>query len=100
MSDFKTKGDNPKPTTTTGFRNVHHVQVHDSFTPIRMAPMMSLSMVGHTPMLEMIERPNGIYVRCMGKSTREAIGVSADMVEREFLVPYGNISHYEYASDK
>lgn len=92
QASFKTASDVPATKTTTTFRHVKYIQVHDSFTPLQMAPMMSLSMSGHNPMLEMVERPHGIYVRCMGK-------VKDVMTEREFLVPYGNISHYEYVTE-
>lgn len=54
-------------------------------------------MIGHNPMIEMMERPNGIYVRCMGKIKK---GDKFEIGEREFIVPYGNISHYEYDTGK
>ena len=78
---------NPGPKPQMQFRDVVHVQIHDSFTPLQMAPLMSLSMKGHNPMVSMTERPHGILVRTKGN---EKYG------EREFLVPYGNISHIEY----
>lgn len=95
MTDFKTKSDTPQKQTT--FRNVWYVQVHDSFSPLQMPPLSSLSMIGHNPMIEMMERPNGIYVRCMGKIKK---GDKFEIGEREFIVPYGNISHYEYDTGK
>lgn len=74
---------------TSPFRKVHFVQVHDSFSPLQMAPLMSLSMIGHNPMDEMVERPNGVWVKYNHK-------VGGKVKLREFLVPYGNISHIEY----
>ena len=97
MAEFKTASDKVVKTPTTGFRNVYYVQIHDAFSPLQMAPLSSLSMIGHNPMIEMIERPNGIYVRCMGKVKKGEGYVTG---EREFVIPYGNISHYEYSPEK
>jgi hypothetical protein len=92
MADYKTTSDKPK--TTTGFRDVWYVQIHDAFSPLQMAPLSSLSMIGHNPCIEMVERPNGIFVRTMGKMKDQK-----DLVERQFTIPYGNISHYEYVTE-
>ena len=63
-------------------RKVIYVQMHDAFTPLQMAPILSLSMSGAKAMAEMYEMPHGIFVKHKGG--------------REFLVPYGNIAFHEY----
>jgi hypothetical protein len=107
MDEFKTTADKrgpgrPKLSTEpghtnaiTGFRRVHHVQIHDSFQPLGMAPLMSISMEGHRPMAELCECERGIYV----KTKPEKDARTGKLREREFVIPLGNISHYEYAED-
>lgn len=63
------------------FRMVRYVQMHDAFTPLQMAPIMSLGKEGAKAMEILEERPHGVYVK--------------HPKGREFIVPYGNISFYE-----
>lgn len=74
----------PKVTTeaTPSFKPVRFVQMHDAFTPLMLAPIMSLSKEGGKAMVKLEERGHGIFVE--------------HPTGRTFLVPYGNISFYEY----
>ena len=90
--DKRTKAYRDAQTTTEAtditrprFRKVFYVQIHDAFTPLRMAPVLSLGMTGNNAMALMEERPQGIFVR--------------HKTGREFIVPYGNISFYEYPTE-
>lgn len=62
-------------------RKVSFVQMHDAFTPLQMAPIMSLSSYGAKAMKYLTEGQRGIEVE-------HGSG-------RKFVVPYGNISFYE-----
>ena len=61
-------------------RKVKFVQMHDAFTPLQMAPIMSLSTIGAKAMDILEEREKGIYVEVKG---------------RKFVVPFANIAFYE-----
>jgi hypothetical protein len=86
MEQIETKrgpGRPPKQESTAepAGRAVRFVQMHDAFTPLQMAPIMSLSVEG-TKKVDRLERvPEGVEVTLKG---------------REFLVPLGNISFLEY----
>jgi len=72
-----------KPGPKPGFkgRAVKFVQMHDAFTPLQMAPIMSLGMTGEKAMKLMEIMEAGVFV--VHKSGRE------------FVVPFGNISFLE-----
>jgi len=63
------------------FNKVSFVQMHDAFTPLQMAPIMSLGTQGAKAMESLTESWNGIKV--------------THPKGRKFVVPYGNISFYE-----
>jgi hypothetical protein len=79
MEDKKGQGRPKEP------RKVRFVQMHDAFTPLQMAPIMSLSTFGEKAMATLVESWNGIHV--------------IHPKGREFIVPYGNISFYELEND-
>jgi hypothetical protein len=62
-------------------KKVRFVQMHDAFTPLQMAPIMSLGIEGAKKVDLLEERTMGVYVETKGRS---------------FLVPFGNISFLEY----
>lgn len=68
------------------FRAVKYVQLHDAFTPLQLAPIMSLGTAGSKAMKGLEERANGIAVDHPSG--------------RQFVVPYGNISFYELDNEK
>jgi len=67
------------------FKQVRFVQMHDAFTPLAMAPILSLGVEGAKAMEVLEERPHGVFVKHPSGRT--------------FLVPYGNISFLEYAAE-
>lgn len=67
-------------------RNVVYVQLHDAFTPLQMAPVLSLSTKGDKAMASMVELPHGIEV--IHKNGRQ------------FVAPYANIAFYEVEVEK
>lgn len=67
------------------YAQVRFVQMHDPFTPLQLAPIMSLAREGSKAMVSLEEREIGIFVK--------------HPTGRTFMVPYGNISFYEYMAD-
>jgi hypothetical protein len=59
---------------------VRYVQMHDAFTPLQMAPIMSLSTMGDKAVQVLQLSFHGVYVERAG---------------RKFIVPFGNISFLE-----
>lgn len=70
-------------TPTTTDRKVRFVQMHDAFAPLQMGShsATTLSTEGAKAMEELVETEKGVLVRHK---------------TREFLVPYANISFFEY----
>ena len=62
-------------------RKVSFVQMHDAFTPLQMAPLLSLGMKGDKAMASMVELDHGVDVTHKNG--------------RKFVVPYANIAFYE-----
>lgn len=79
----KQKAFEPMTESVMDKRSVRFVQLHDAFTPLQMAPIMSLSVEGTKAMQTLEEGLNGIEV--------------THKQGRKFVVPYGNISFYELA---
>lgn len=73
----------------SGYKHVRFVQMHDAFTPLQMAPIMSLSVEGARACKTLHETWNGIYVEVVDKGKT-----------RSFTVPFGNVSFYEHLNDK
>ena len=62
-------------------RKARFVQVHDAFTPLQLAPIMSLSTIGTKACEKLVLAEKGVHAVYRG---------------REFLVPYGNVSFLEF----
>jgi hypothetical protein len=67
-------------------RKAIYVQLHDAFTPLQMAPVLSLGMKGEKAMKSMIELDHGIDV------THKS--------GRRFVVPFANIAFYEIEAEE
>lgn len=66
-----------------GGRKLRFVQIHDSMSPLQMAPMMSLATIGDKK-CEFLEHHPGDQ------------GVYATIKGREFFIPHANISFMEF----
>lgn len=79
----KLKDDDVLLTEDGNGRKLKFVQIHDSMSPLQMAPMMSLATIGEKKCESLTHHPtdNGVYAKIKG---------------REFFIPHANISFMEF----